>query len=156
MTIQNIEDYIREGILKTQQPDFSRAKYLIEETEKSYLSLKLIKENVKISENTANSIIKLSYDIIMELARAIMLKRGYKAIGNGAHEAEISYLKTIGFNYKDVEFLDQLRYSRNSITYYGKLLDKEYAEIVYEFLGKIYPHLLNLACGLKRVFIVHR
>jgi hypothetical protein len=145
MSSKRFEDYLNEGIVITQQPDLSRAKYLIEETKKSFLSLKLIKENVKISENTANSIIKLSYDVIMELIRAIMLKKGYKASGNGAHEAEVSYLKVIGFNDKDVEFMDKLRYSRNSVTYYGKILDKEYAEIVYEFLLKVYPILLSEA-----------
>jgi predicted alpha/beta hydrolase family esterase len=92
----------------------------------------------------------------MELIRAIMLKNGYKARGNGAHEAEVSYLKVIGFNDKDFEFMDKVRYSRNSVTYYGKILDKEYAEIVYEFLLKVYPVLLNEAEYKKRIFIIHR
>jgi uncharacterized protein len=155
MTIKNFGEYLMEGIVKAQLPDFSRANYLIQETKKSFVSLKLIKESVKISENTANSIIKLSYDIIMEIIRAIMLKRGYKAIGNGAHEAEVSYLRIIGFNDKDIEFAGQLRYSRNSITYYGKMLDKEYAERTYSFLERIYPILLDKAEHEKRAFIIH-
>lgn len=145
MSLKKFEEYLNDGIVKSQQSDNSRARYLIEETNKSYLSLKLFVQSVKITENTANSVIKLSYDIIMELIRAIMLKKGYKAVGNGAHEAEVSYLRLIGFNEKEVEFADQIRYSRNSINYYGKILDKEYAEIVYEFLNKIYPKLKKIS-----------
>lgn len=78
MSLRKFEEYMKEGIIKSQQPDNSRAKYLVEETKKSRLSLKLFVQSVKITENTANSIIKLSYDIIMELIRAIMLKRGFK------------------------------------------------------------------------------
>jgi hypothetical protein len=145
MTLKNFEDYLNEGIVKTQQRDYSRANYLIEETKKSYLSLNLFIKNIKIDNNTSNTVIKLCHDIIHELIRAIMLKNGYGAVGNGAHEAEVSFLRKIGFKEKDILFSDQLRYSRNSITYYGKILDKEYAEIVYEFLEKNYPILLKIA-----------
>ncbi len=145
MTIKNFGDYVNEGIVRTQQPDLSRAKYLIEETKKSYSSLNLFVKNVNIDNNTANTIIKLCHDIIHELIRAIMLKKGYNAVGNGAHEAEVSYLKLISFSEKEVWFIDQLRYSRNSITYYGKILDKEYAEKVFKFLIKNYLRLLKKA-----------
>ena len=145
MTLKNFEDYLDEGIVRTQQPDLSRAKYLAEEAKKSYSSLDKFVKFIKIDNNTANTIVKLSHDIIHELVRAVMLKRGFSAIGNGAHEAEVSYLKIIGFKDKDIQFVDQLRYSRNSITYYGKILDKEYAEIVYQFIEKNYTILLKIA-----------
>ena len=74
-----------------------------------------------------------------------MLKKGFSAASNGTHEAEVSYLSKMGFKEKDVLFVDQLRYSRNSITYYGKILDKEYAEIVFSFLNKNYMILLQIA-----------
>ena len=64
MTLKNFEDYIREGIVKTHQPDISRANFLIEETKKSYLSINLFVKNIKIDNNTANTIIKLCHDII--------------------------------------------------------------------------------------------
>ena len=147
MSAKRFEDYIKENIVKTITPDNSRAKFLIDETEKSYESLKMFIDHVKINEKTANTMVKLSYDLIMESIRAIMLKEGFKAVGNGAHEAEVSYLRKIGFNEKDIEFCDQLRYSRNSITYYGKILDKEYAEKVYEFLAKNYKSLMKKAKG---------
>ncbi|MEK6842700.1 MAG: hypothetical protein AABX84_02695, partial [Nanoarchaeota archaeon] len=60
------------------------------------------------------------------------------------HEAEISYLKKLGFPDSEISFLNELRYFRNSITYYGKILDKEYAEKVYVFLNKIIAKLKRI------------
>jgi len=79
----------------------------------------------------------------MELIRAKMLKEGFNSLGKVAHEAEVSYLRKIGFNDKDVEFSDQLRYFRNGITYYGKIFDEEYAQKVFNYLRKIYPLLIK-------------
>ncbi len=145
MTLKSFDEYVRDGVVKTNQVNISRANYLVEEAKKSYLSLNLFIKNTKIDDNTASTVVKLCHDIIHELIRAIMLKKGFSAGGSGAHEAEVSYLRAIGFKERDVLFIDQLRYSRNSATYYGKILDKEYAEKVEEFLNKIYFSLLGLA-----------
>ena len=80
----------------------------------------------------------------MELIRAKLLLDGYSSLGNFAHEAEISYLKKLGFPDSEISFLNELRYFRNSITYYGKILDKEYAEKVYVFLNKIIAKLKRI------------
>jgi len=66
-----------------------------------------------------------------------LLIDGFSSSGNFAHESEISYLKKLGFPEGEISFLNELRYFRNSVTYYGKLLDKEYAEKVYAFMNKI-------------------
>ena len=58
-----------------------------------------------------------------------MLLEGYNASGLGAHEAEVSYLRVLGFSENDVQFADQLRFFRNGMLYYGTMLDKEYAKI---------------------------
>jgi len=39
--------------------------------------------------------------------------------------------------------MNQLRYFRNGIKYYGKVLDKEYAEQIVSFLNRIYPELVK-------------
>jgi len=80
----------------------------------------------------------------MELIRAKMLLEGYNASGFGAHEAEVSYLRVLGFNEKDVQFADQLRFFRNGMLYYGTILDKEYAERVIEFTKKTYAKLKTM------------
>jgi len=136
--IKQFEEFIKENIVKKQRPDYSRADFLIQESEKSYnLLIKKIKL-LGISSETANDFVKSCYDIIMELIRAKMLLEGHNASGFGAHEAEISYMRVIGFNEKEVQFADQIRFFRNGMLYYGTVLDKEYTEKVIEFTKKIY------------------
>lgn len=134
---KEFEYYLKEGIARKTFQDKPRAQFLIKESE---ISLDGLKERIKIigiNDKNANSIIKDCYDIIMELIRAKMLLEGYSSSGSYAHEAEVSYLKKIGYPDSEVSFLNELRHFRNSVTYYGKILDKEYAEKVYVFLNKI-------------------
>jgi len=56
---------------------------------------------------------------------------------------------TLEYDEKDVQFLNQLRYFRNGIAYYGKSFEKDYAEKVVEFLDKIYPKLKNEVSKLQ-------
>ena len=137
--IKPFQDFLTEGIVKKQTADHARAQFLLNETEKSYLFIETLVKEMKITENNANSIIKLCYDVIMELLRAKMIQEGYNATGQGAHEAEVAYLREIGCSENDVQFADQMRYFRNRIMYYGKILDKEYAETVFAFMKRIYP-----------------
>ena len=137
--IKPFRDFLTEGIVKKQASDHARAQFLLNETEKSYLFIETLVKEMKITENNANSIIKLCYDVIMELLRAKMIEEGYNATGQGAHEAEVAYLREIGCSENDVQFADQMRYFRNRIMYYGKILDREYAETVFAFMKRIYP-----------------
>ena len=73
----------------------------------------------------------------MHLLRAKLYSEGYSAKGHGAHEAEISYLSVLGFEEREVQFADQMRYFRNGILYYGTSLDLEYAEKCIMFTKKI-------------------
>lgn len=136
------EYYLEKSICKKITPDVNRAEFLIQESEKNFRGLnKRILVMKGIDEDNVNSIIKDIYDIIMEMIRAKMLLDGYSCSGNFAHEAEVSYFKKLGFADKDIFFLNELRVSRNSITYYGRILTQEYAEKCYAFLKKIYPSL---------------
>ncbi len=80
----------------------------------------------------------------MHLVRAKMLLDGYNASGPGAHEAEVSYMRVLGFAEKEVQFADQLRYFRNGLLYYGTSFDKEYAEKVIDFTRNIYLKLKEI------------
>lgn|SRR3989344_9028210 len=134
---KEFEYYLSKGVIRKTIPDKPRAQFLIEESE---ISLEGLKERIKIigiNDKNANSVIKDCYDIIMEKTRAKLLLKGYSSSGRYAHEAEVSYLKKLEFPDNEVLFLNELRYFRNSVTYYGKILDKEYAEKVFEFLKKI-------------------
>jgi len=114
---------------------------LREDANKSYTVLIKLVQGLGISEESANTIIKLSYDIIMNLIRAKMIMEGYNSSGQGAHEAEVSYLRELKFRENDVQFCNQLRFFRNGIMYYGKNFDPEYAKQVIDFLKKTFSQL---------------
>jgi len=135
--LKDFEEFIKEGIVKRQSPDVNRAKSLIKESEKSDKFLTEIVEKIGINNENANDIIKNAYDIIMEIIRAKMLLQGYNSSGQGAHEAEVAFLRKMKFPEFEIQFLNQLRYFRNGIVYYGKSFNKEYAEKVLNFLNKI-------------------
>ncbi len=124
-----------------------RAKSLINESERKMRSIKLQLEKIGVIEDNANDYIEQCFDSIMNLVRAKLYMNGYSASGQGAHEAEVSYLREIGFTEKDIQFADQLRYFRNGILYYGTSLDKEYANKVLDFTKKIHPKLKELLRG---------
>ena len=136
--IRHFEEFIEENIAKRQYPDKSRAKFLIEESENSYENLLEMIEKLKITDDNANMFVKACYDILMELIRAKMLLEGYNASGSGAHEAEVAYMRNLGFSEHDVQFADQLRFFRNGMLYYGTMLEKNYAEKTIEFTKKKY------------------
>ena len=69
------------------------------------------------------------YEIIKELANALLLLDGLKTIGEYAHKYLIDYL----LNYKeftdsDVLFMNDLRIKRNNSAYDGKKIDPSYLE----------------------------
>ena len=131
--VKHFEEYRLEGIIKQVNKNKERSRSLVIESERKMLSLKerLIKLGVK-NEN-ANDYIEYCYGIIMHLVRAKLQLEGYLASGQGAHEAEVSYMRVLGFSENDVQFADQIRFFRNGILYYGTQLDKAYAEKVIEF-----------------------
>jgi hypothetical protein len=134
---KEFEYYLKKKIIRKISPDLSRAKFLLKESE---ISLEGLKERIKIigiNNKNSNSIIRDCYNIIMEKIRARLLLKGYSSSGNYSHEAELSYLREISFSDNEISFLNNLRYFRNSSIYYGKLLDKEYAKRVFDFLIKI-------------------
>jgi len=73
-----------------------------------------------------------------------MLLDGYNSSGFGAHEAEVSYMRILGFRENEVQFIDQMRFFRNGMLYYGTILDKEYAEKVVKFTKNNYLKIKNL------------
>lgn len=142
------EDYIKKGIVKKQHIDSSRANFLIQGAEISKIDLDNRIKHEGPTNINANSLIKESYDAIMELIRAKMLLEGYSASGEWAHEAEVSFLRNLGISEKDVNFLNYLRFIRNGISYYGKRFYTEDAQDVLNFLSRIYPLLKN-KLGIK-------
>ena len=141
---RKFEEYIRMRIVLNGAINKSRAEFLIMEAEKSFNGLKKRLEIMGIDEDNSNSIVKDCYDILMELIRANLLLKGYNSSGQFAHEAEVAYFKKLNFSDNETSFLNDLRYFRNSVTYYGKILTVEYAVKVVIFTKRIYPQLVNI------------
>ena len=99
-------------------------------------------ENIPKEEMNANFIIDYSYDTLMELIRAKMFSEGFNS--KSSHEAEVSYLKNLSFSESEIRFMDELRYNRNGIKYYGRIFEKEYGENVLKFMREIYPRLKHI------------
>ena len=136
--IKSFEEFIKEGIVNKASPDKQRAENLFFESGRKFGLLRKTIEKMGIDDVNSNDYVEYCYNILMFLIRAKMLEQGYTSSGQGAHEAEVAFAKNIGFSESDVQLLDQLRYFRNGILYYGKRLDKEYAEKVIEFTKKMY------------------
>ncbi|MEK6843955.1 MAG: hypothetical protein AABX83_00865 [Nanoarchaeota archaeon] len=139
--MKEFREFIDNGIITKISQNKSRAKALFEESERKNKTLKLIMEKIGLTDDNANDIVEHGYDIIMNVLRAKLYLDGFKAYGEGAHEAEVSYLKELGFSDTDTDFLNNLRYYRNGIKYYGKRFEQSYADDVLDFLERIIPKL---------------
>ena len=135
--MKEFKDFLKSGVVKKKTPDESRAQNLIAESNRKNNFLVSVLENIGVNDNNANDIIENSYDVIIGLIRAKMLSEGFSASGFSAHEAEVSFLGELDFLGEEILFLNQLRYFRNGMLYYGKRFDKEYAEKVLGFLKKV-------------------
>ena len=125
--MKRFEEYLKEKVVKKVTPDINRANSLKKEAlnRKNFI-FKLL-ETQKLNDENANYFIELAYDVIIELVRGKMLEKGFVAIGNYAHEAEVSFLGKLGLSEDKILLLDDLRKIRNKILYYGKKFDKQFA-----------------------------
>lgn len=140
----NFEEFIKLGAIVRRTPENSRAMFLYKESEIKYKSMNQVLDKVGLNQLNSHEIIEYCYDIIIYLIRAKLCIDGFNSTGEGAHEAEISYMRNLNFSENEVIFMNQLRYLRNGIKYYGKVLDEDYASKVLVFTKKIYPKLLAL------------
>lgn len=145
MTLKEFKQYIEQGTVRKQNPNVNRAESLILESinKKQYLETTLIL--IPKDKQNPNVIVDQCYDILIELIRAKLQLDGYNT--GQSHEAEVAYLKMLGFSLYETKTMDELRYYRNGTKYYGVILDIKYAEHVILFMQEIYTKLLKI---LKR------
>jgi hypothetical protein len=74
----------------------------------------------------------------------LMFLDGFYASGNYAHEAEVSYLRVLGFNDFEINTMDGIRQFRNGTKYYGKKHTQEEALSTIEFMNKFLPKLKTI------------
>jgi hypothetical protein len=139
--LRDFSEFVKTGIMRKRRPDPARSKSLVSEADKRRAFLTELRGKIPISEENANYFVEGAYDVLISLIRARLLLDGYSSSGQGAHEAEVAYMREFGFSEKDTRFMNDLRYFRNSIKYYGRQFDQEYAEKVYDFMERLYPKL---------------
>ena len=142
---RTFEEFVSEGVVNKRKSDVLRAKSLIEESDRDYKFSKMILSSIGFRYESMNYFVVSSYDILIKLIRARFIIDGFFSSGEGAHEAEISYMRKLGFSEKETLIMNDLRYHRNGIQYYGKSFDENYARKVLEFLDRMYPILKNIA-----------
>ncbi len=141
--VKSFEEFVDEGIAKKVSVDTQRAKNLILESKRRLSFVRETIQKMGIDNDKASIYVEYCYNVIMPLIRAKMLERGYTSTGQGAHEAEVAFSREIEFTQAEIDTLDQLRYFRNGIVYYGKRLDKNYAEKIIAFTISISKKLLK-------------
>lgn len=103
-------------------PDREKVKsiiQLIKEREEFTSSIDHEKFSTNASENY--------YEIIKELANALLLLDGLKTTGEYAHKDLIDYLVNYEeFTESDILFMNDLRIKRNNSAYEGKKIDSSY------------------------------
>src|SRR3989344_8079032 len=123
---------------------------IIPDGEKAKSILQLIKEredfvssidHVKFSTNATENY----YEIIKELASALLLLDGLKTTGEYAHKDIIDYLTNYKeFTQADILFMNDLRIKRNNSAYDGKKIEPSY-------LINNKPRILELIERLKNI-----
>jgi len=136
--LKKFEEFLNSGVVRKQTPDGERAKSLIIESKEKLKFFEKVKERLGTEELSPNYVIETCYDVLIELLRAKLLTLGYKT---DSHETEVSYMKNLGFSEQETDFMNQLRYFRNGIKYYGKILNQEYSTKVMKFMYKTIPKL---------------
>ena len=82
------------------------------------------------------------YDVIHKLMDAIVLRKGIKIKGDGAHQELIEYLAHQGeINEQTRAFLQQMREYRNNISYEGFMVPKTYIVSNKEKVSTLIKHL---------------
>ena len=115
-------------------PDKERAKSLIETAEER---ISLINET---NEKNCNFVFEDYYTSILELLQALVILQGYKIINHVC----LGYYLRDALERKELFVLfDDLRYKRNSLTYYGKRMDFEVAKQSIEKCNELIKELKN-------------
>lgn len=77
--MRSYKEFIDNETLRKTSVDISRAKSLIEDSEKRSSFLVELLKNVKITDDNANYIIENVYDVLLQLIRAKLFQDGYQS-----------------------------------------------------------------------------
>lgn len=123
MKDESWEDCLQHHSAKKITPDFNRARSLIE-TAKDRISL-----ITEINLKNCNFVFEDYYTSIIELLQAVIFREGYNILN---HVCLGHYLKEIIKREDLFHLFEDLRFKRNSLTYYGNRMDFETAKAAIE------------------------
>ncbi|MFH1590275.1 MAG: hypothetical protein ABIB43_06935 [archaeon] len=131
---------MEEGLIKI-TPDKEKAQSILKMVD---TTIEMIK-NIDIAKFSSN-VTKEYYDIIRELISIVLLLDGYKTYGEGAHKKLVKYLEVNydNFNEYEISLIDDLRVTRNKITYDGFFVEKDYIKRKIKYIQKIILKLKNI------------
>ncbi len=113
------KDCIENSFAIKVSPDKERAKSLIETAEERISLL------TGVNKRNCNFVFEDYYTTLLELLQAIVIQEGYKITN---HVCLGYYLRDVLKREELFNVFDDLRYKRNSLTYYGKRMDFETAK----------------------------
>ena len=128
------EDCLRHESTKAGTPDIKRAESL---KETAHERISLIKE---VTEANCNFVFEDYYTSLIELLQAVAFKQGYNILN---HICLGYYLRDVMKREGLYILFDDLRYKRNSLTYYGNKMDYETAQQAIEKCQRIIKELAN-------------
>jgi len=134
MALLSFEYYISKGLVKRRRKNRALAKSLL----KSAIDrMKFSKSILKCKPRYA---LEMAYEAVIELIDALLALKGYKS---WSHEANIAFLRKLGFAETEIKRLDLSRRRRHSSKYYGVFFSKEEAREEVNELEKAFKKLLR-------------
>jgi len=122
----DLDECFRKGLIKKTNVNTELIKSLIEMSKIKELAV----SSAKIDKINISAYVSLAYDALREILEAICISRGYKVL---SHICIGELLKDVlGADYAE---FDRLRWTRNSINYYGIKVDFEQGK---EIIDKIF------------------
>ena len=117
--------------------DKERVRSILEMAEHSEKYIKLLLEKISLQEHQT-PLVRDYYEVIRELATAVLLSNGLKATGDNAHKETIDNLRNYGeFSEEEILEIQDLRIKRNKSAYEGKPIKSPYLENKKAKLDKI-------------------
>jgi uncharacterized protein (UPF0332 family) len=129
------EDCLEKNTAKKVTPDIKRAESLLEVSNQR---LSLIKE---LDDKNCNFVFEDYYTSILEILQAIIFKKGFNVMN---HIGLGYYLRDVVKREDLYRIFDDLRYKRNSLTYYGNRMDFETSKQAIERAKQLIKELNKL------------
>jgi len=111
----DLKNCIDKGLIKKTRVNKELAKSLLRTAAAKEIAI----NSARIDEVTISAYVPMAYDALREVLEAICVLNGYKVI---SHICTGELVKTLVKEFNFVEF-DRFRYARNSINYYGEMID---------------------------------